>query len=72
MNWGNRNVSKVRHFRVHKRQIFMQLTKKVPIVSGKINQKVLPQKAPSVCVNCKMLGSQLMVANYLTLERRGK
>lgn len=75
MNFGNRNISKVRHFRVDKLQIFMQLRKRFllqAIVPRKRNQKVPSPRAPFVCVICKMLGSQLMAANCLALERRDK
>lgn len=75
MNFGNRNISKVRHFRVDKLQIFMQLRKRFllqAIVPRKRNQKVLSPRAPFVCVICEMLGSQLMAANCLALKRRDK
>ena len=45
---------------------------KVPIVSGKRSQELLSQRAPPACVICEMLGSLLVVANHLTLEKMGK
>lgn len=50
----------------------MQLTKMFLLSLGRQTKNVLPQGAPSVRVICKMLGSQLMVANCLALEIRGK